>query len=374
MLYNNHSVSCCLLFIVLLNVARCTSHDNEKMARNLPKTMRAVGLYKYLPISEADSLIDLEVNVPNVQKNEVLVQVKATSVNPIDTKVRAPKPNIEVLPRILGFDGAGVIVNKGSSVKLFNVGEEVFFTGNINKNGSNAEYVALDEILLGKKPQSLTFEQAAAMPLTTVTAYESIFDRLLLIKQDKGKSLLVINSAGGVGSIATQLAKTLGLNVIGTASRQESVEFSRQHGADIVLNHTNDLIPQLQANGYGDGVNYILVNYDPYPYWDTLMKAIKPQGKICLIVDSSGLVDLKPLKDKSLTLVWEMMNTRIKYNTEDKYRHHEILQEVSKMFDDGRLKSTLKKILSPINAANLKEAHRLIENKHFLGKLVLSGF
>ncbi|CAK1595901.1 unnamed protein product [Parnassius mnemosyne] len=344
------------------------------MAKILPKTMKAVGLYKYLPISDINSLIDLEVNIPKLQNTEVLVEVKATAVNPIDTKVRAPKPNIEPNPRILGWDGAGIIAAKGDNIKTFNIGDEVFFTGDLRKNGSNAQYIALDEIHVGPKPKNLTFEQAAAMPLTTVTAYESLYDRLLLSEKDRGKSLLIINSAGGVGSVATQLATNLKLIVIGTVSRVETETFSRNNGAHIVLNHTEDLLPQLEANGFANGVDYILVNYDPYPYWNTLMKAIKPQGKICLIVDSSGLVDLKPLKDKSVTLVSEMMFTRIKYNTEDKNRHQEILKIVSKMFEDGLLKSTLTKTISPINAANLREAHRLIEEQHMIGKLVLFGF
>jgi NADPH:quinone reductase len=369
-----------LLLVALSTLTRSTPAEKDtsvldvKMAQNLPKIMKAVGFFKYLPITEATSLLDLEVNIPSIQRNEVLVQVKATSVNPIDTKLRAPKPNVEVKAKILGFDGSGVIASKGDDVKTFQIGDEVFFTGDLRKNGSNAQYVALDQILVGHKPKNLTFEQAAAMPLTAVTAYESIFDRLLLSEKDKGKTLLIINSSGGVGAVATQLAKNIGLNVIGTASRPESESFSYQQGANLILNHTNDLILQLEAKGYGDGVHFILVNYDPYPYWDTLMKAIKPQGKICLIVDSTGLVDLRPLKDKSVTLVSEMMSTRIKYDTEDKIRHHEILQTVSKMINDGHLKTTLTKVLSPINAANLRQAHKLIEEKHFIGKLVVSGF
>ncbi|XP_047995558.1 zinc-type alcohol dehydrogenase-like protein SERP1785, partial [Leguminivora glycinivorella] len=216
--------------------------------------------------------------------------------------------------------------------------------------------------------------QAAAMPLTTVTAYESLYDRLLLSEKDKGKTLLIINSAGGVGSVASQLAKNLGLKVIGTASRTETEAFSLQHGADIVLNHTKDLLPQLEAHGYKNGVEYILVNYDPYPYWDTIISAAKAQGKICLIVDSSGLVDIRQLKDKSLTLVSEMMATKIKYETEDKIRYHEIFEDVTRMFEAGILKSTLTKTMSPINAENLKEAHRLLEEKKVIGKIVLSGF
>ncbi|CAH2106602.1 unnamed protein product [Euphydryas editha] len=343
------------------------------MAKNLPRTMKAVGLYKYLPIADPNCLLDIEVNLPSLQKNDVLVEVKAVAVNPIDTKQRAPKSNIETTPRILGWDGAGIIVQKGENSTIFNVGDEVIFTGDLGRNGCNAQYVALHEYLVGPKPKNLTFEQAAAMPLTAATAYESLYERLLLTNKDAGKSLLIINSGGGVGSVASQLASNLGLKVIGTASRNETYDFSILHGASLVLNHTKDLIPQLIDNGYVNGVDYILVNYDPYPYWDMLMKVIKPQGKICLIVDSSGLVDLRPLKDKSITLASESMMTKIKYNT-DLFKHHEMLKEISKMLDNGLLKSTLTKVLTPINAAHLKQAHKIIEEKRNTGKLVLTGF
>ncbi|XP_073945106.1 zinc-type alcohol dehydrogenase-like protein SE_1777 [Choristoneura fumiferana] len=372
-----------LLFFVItgcvpsLNSSQAQDINPAMMAKVLPKSMRAVGLYKYLPIADAESLLDIQVPLPTWKDTDVLVEVKATAVNPIDTKQRAPKPvtpDDQQLPRILGWDGAGIVAAKGEKTKYFNIGDEVFFTADLRRNGSNAQYVALDEVMVGVKPKNLTFEEAAAMPLTTVTAYESLYDRLLLSEKDKGKSLLIINSGGGVGSVASQLAKNLGLTVIGTASRPETEAFSLQHGADIVLNHTQDLLPQLEAKGFKNGVDFILVNYDPLPYWDMLMAAIKPQGKICLIVDSSGKLDVRPLKDKSLTLVSEMMATRIKYDTEDKYRYHEILQDVTKLFEEGKLKTTLTKTMSPINAANLREAHRLIEERKTIGKIVLSGF
>lgn len=343
------------------------------MAKNLSKTMKAVGLFKYLPITDASSLIDLEVNVPVPKQSEVLIEVKATAVNPIDTKLRAPKPQIETEARILGYDGAGIVTAKGDAVRRFKLGDEVFFTGDIRKNGTNAQYVALDEVHIALKPANLSFEEAAAMPLTSVTAFESLFDRLSITEKDKDKSILIINSAGGVGSVACQLANLFGLKVIGTASRPESVKFSKDHGAHIVLNHTQDLVDQLQKNDVPE-VDFILVNYDPYKYWDILMKVIKPQGKICLVVDCSGLVDLKPLKAKSITLVSEMMSTRIAFNTDDKYRHTEILEEVSKMLDKRQLKSTLAKVISPINAISLREAHKLIEEQRTIGKIVLSGF
>ncbi|KAF9420976.1 hypothetical protein HW555_002959 [Spodoptera exigua] len=336
--------------------------------------MRAVGLYKYLPIDHEDSLLDVEVSLPSVTKTDLLIQVKATAVNPIDAKQRAPKPKVENPPRILGWDGAGVVVSKGEEANLFNIGDEVFFTADISRNGANAEYIAVDQFVVAKKPRNWTFEQAASMPLVTLTALESIFDRLLISEKDKGKSILIINSAGGMGSVATQIVKNLGLKVIGTASRPETQAFTRQFGADIVLNHTQDLIPQLEANGFGAGVDFILINFDPAPYWDTMMRAIKPQGKICLIVDSSALVDLRPLKDKSVTLVSEMMTTRIKYKTDDRFRQHELLKEAAQWMEEGKLKCVLTKTLSPINAANVKAAHKLLESKTLIGKLVLTGF
>ncbi|CAH4007117.1 zinc-type alcohol dehydrogenase-like protein SERP1785 [Pieris brassicae] len=343
------------------------------MAANISKNMKAVGLFKYLPISDINSLMDLEVSVPVPKQSEVLIEVKATAINPIDTKLRAPKPLIEKEPRILGFDGAGIITAVGEAVKKFKVDDQVFFTADIRRNGTNAQYVALEEIHVAQKPKNLSFEEAAAMPLTSVTAYESLIDRLSITEKDKGKSILIINSGGGAGSVACQLANLLGLKVIGTASRPESMKFSKENGAHIVLNHTQNLVEQLQENKISE-VDFILVNYDPYNYWDSLMTLIKPQGKICLVVDSSGLVDLKPLKAKSITLVSEMMFTRIVYNTDDKCRHTEILEEVSKMLDNGKLKSTLTKVIAPINAVNIREAHRLIEENKTVGKIVLSGF
>lgn len=374
--------------ILLLNYSTCRTdvqedavQENVTMTKILPKvtgkfhtTMKAVGLYQYLPISDKNSLIDMELKLPTVEKTEVLVEVKAISVNPIDTKIRAPKPYIETYPRILGWEGAGTVVATGKDVNIFNLVDDVYFTGDLRRNGSNAQYVALDQIFIGPKPKNLTFEQAAAMPFTTVTAFEALYDRLLLTNKDKGKSLLIINSSGGVGAIATQLAAYLKLKVIGTASSIATEEFSRRNGAQIVVNHTTDLLPQLEAKGFGNGVDYILVNDNPYPYWDVLINAIKPKGKICIIVENSGMVDIKPLKDKKVTLMSEMMATKMNYDIKDKGRHHEILKIASKMFDNGTLTPTLTKTLAPINAATLREAHRLIEEKRLLGKLVLSGF
>ncbi|XP_049869166.1 zinc-type alcohol dehydrogenase-like protein SERP1785 [Pectinophora gossypiella] len=363
-----------VLIVALSGIQLSTAEFYPVMTKRLPRTMKAVVLQKYLPISDPSSLIDMEVNVPELEDSQVLIEVRAISVNPIDTKIRAPKGEALNATRILGWDGSGVVALKGSHARTFNVGDEVFFTGDLRKNGSNAEYVAIDEIMVGAKPKNLNFEEAAAMPLTSVTAYEALFDRMLLSAKDKGKSLLIINSAGGVGAASIQLAKNVGLYVIGTASRPESEAFSRRMGADLVLNHKEDLYAQLKVSGFSKGVDYIMVNFDPYPYWDLLMKIIKPQGTICLVVDCSRPVDIRLLKDKSVTLVSEMMGTRIRYDTEDKDRHHEILQEISKLLEYKKMKTTLTKVIAPINAANLRDAHRLIEERRMIGKLVLSGF
>ncbi|KAJ2946130.1 hypothetical protein O0L34_g5060 [Tuta absoluta] len=347
------------------------------MTRTLPSTMKAVGFYKHLDITDPKSLQDItDIALPTVQKNEVLIEVAAVSVNPIDTKIRSPKGKTsDTLPtaRILGWDGAGIIAAKGPNVDSLEVGDEVIFTGNIAKSGSNAQYVALNQIMVAPKPKNLTFEQAAAMPLTAVTAYEAIYDRMGLSEKDKGKSLLIINCAGGVGSVAAQLAKNLGMTVIGTASREESKAFALKFGADQVLNHSRNLVSELEHLGLKE-VDYIMVNYDPYPYWDTLMHIIKPQGKICLVVDCSQPVDIRALKDKSITLVSEMMATRIKYSTPDVNRHNVILREVSRMLETGELKTTLTRVMSPINAHNLKDAHKLLESQKLIGKLVLKDF
>ncbi|KAG7302767.1 hypothetical protein JYU34_012730 [Plutella xylostella] len=343
------------------------------MALNLPKTMRAVGLYKYLPITDPESFLDLEVSLPAVGQSDVLVKVKAVSVNPIDTKQRAPKPRVEASPRVLGWDGSGVVVDKGSLVNKLKLGDHVYFSGALGPSGCNAQYYSVHEGLVAKKPTSLSFEQAAAMPLTTLTAYEIFYDLMKISEKDRGKSLLIINSAGGAGSIATQLARHLGLTVIGTAARETTRSWSLQQGAQLVLDHKKDLLPQLKDNGYASGVDYILVNYDPYPYWNTIMEAVKPMGTICLIVDSSGLVDIKPLKAKSITLASEMMMTRYKYDTPDKVKLAEYLDLAAELFDKGVLKHTLTKTLSPLNAQTLKQAHKIIEEQTMVGKLVITN-
>lgn len=338
--------------------------------------MKAVGFYEYLPIEVENSLLDLEINKPDSPKgHDLLVEVHAVSVNPVDTKLRTADKPREAEPRILGFDAAGIVKEVGEEVTLFEPGDEVYFAGDVTRQGTNAAYLLVDERIVGNKPKSLSMEEAAAMPLTTVTAFESLFDRLeIKQEQAKGKSILIINGAGGVGSIAIQLANNAGLDVITTASRPDTINWVKKLGAKHVLNHHQDLEQQLQELGYRTGVDYILCLHDTYYYWDAMQALIRPQGKICSIVELSHPVKMSLLKDKSATFVYEFMFTRAKYQTPDLIRQHEILQTAGELFDSGKLTHTLTKVLQPINAKNLRAAHQEVEEGKMIGKLVVKNF
>lgn len=338
--------------------------------------MKAVGLYEHLPIEAEKSLLDLEVDKPGTPKGyDLLVEILAVSVNPVDTKQRKAEVPRETSPRILGYDAVGVVRETGEKAGLFKPGDEVYFAGDVTRQGSNAEYILIDERIVGNKPKSLTIEEAAGMPLTTITAWEALFERLGIEEdKDEGKSILIINGAGGVGSVAIQLATYAGLEVISTASREETAAWIKEMGAKHVVNHREDLEKQLQDLGFANGVDYILCLHDTYQYWDTMQKLIRPQGKICSIVELSDPVKMNLLKDKSATFVYEFMFTRSKYQTPDLIRQHEILQAAGALFDMGKLKSTVKKVLHPINAATMREAHQEVERGKMIGKLVVKGF
>ncbi|KMT59949.1 zinc-dependent alcohol dehydrogenase [Listeria fleischmannii 1991] len=332
--------------------------------------MKAVGMYKALPITDESSLVDVQMTKPVPTKHDLLVKIAAVSVNPVDTKLRVAQNKMGISPRILGFDAVGTIVGKGSEVTLFHDGEEVYFAGDVTRQGNNAEYTLIDERLVGHKPVNLTNAEAAAMPLTTITATEALFDRLQIVS---GKSILIINGAGGVGSVATQLAKLAGLTVISTASRADTVSWTKAHGADYVINHHEDMLIQLQKLGFRS-VDYILCLHDTYRHFSFMEQAIKPQGKICTIVDLTHPVDMRVLKDKSATLSFEFMFTRSKYQTEDQMKQHDILEQATLYFETGQLKSTLNKVLTPFNAETLRLAHQTIEEGQMIGKLVVEGF
>jgi NADPH:quinone reductase len=337
--------------------------------------MRAVGLHQHLPVDKPDSLVDLELPEPEAMGRDLLVRVEAVSVNPVDTKVRAPGKPPRTKPLVLGWDAAGVVDAVGSDVSLFKPGDPVFYAGDITRPGSNSQYQLVDERIVGHRPQSVTVEDAAAFPLVSITAYEALFDRLGIEVEgrSRGRSLLVIAGSGGVGSMAIQLAKLSGLTVLATASRPESTAWVKQLGADFVLNHRQPLSPQLEAAGRKT-VDYILNCADTDRYWDVMADLISPQGKICTIVENTGPLNQQLMKLKSVTHVWEFMFTRSKYQTPDMIGQHTLLTRISGWIDRGTLKGILRETLEPINAENLRKAHAKLESGTMIGKLVVKGW
>ncbi|WP_246321192.1 zinc-binding alcohol dehydrogenase family protein [Paenibacillus germinis] len=339
-------------------------------------TMKAVGLYKYLNVEHSESLIDVEIEKPVPVGKDLLVKVKAISVNPVDTKVRAPKDKTEVSPRILGWDVAGVVEQTGPECTLFQPGDEVYYAGSITRPGGNSEFHLVDERIVGTKPSTLDFAQSAALPLTAITAWEALFDRLGVSHNkdiNTGKVILIIGAAGGVGSIATQLAKYAGLTVIGTASRPTSIDWVKTMGADHVINHHNSFVPQLNALGL-QHTDYILCLNSTEQHWQNMAEAIAPQGKICSIVETDQPLNLTLLKNKSVTFVWELMFTRSMFQTEDMIEQHNLLNEVAQLIDSGTIRTTLAVRLEPIDATNLRKAHAMIEAGDTVGKVVLEHF
>lgn len=334
--------------------------------------MKAVGFTTSLPIEAADSFIDFEIPVPEPTGHDLLVKIKAVSVNPVDFKIRQNSAKDKVLdaPKIIGWDASGIVEAVGNDVTLFKKGDEVYYAGDINKPGSNAAYQLIDERIVGHKPARLSDAEAAAMPLTTLTAWEALYDRMRINESDKGKSILVIGGAGGVGSIAIQIAKKIaGLQVIATASRPETVEWCKQQGADIVVNH-KDLVSEVHNAGF-KYVDFILDFVNTNTYWDAMAELIKPQGHIASITGSAEPVALTKLKSKSVTFSWEFMYTRSTFETDDMIEQHNILNKAAALFDDGTLKTTLNKTLHGLSADNLKEAHRLQESGKAIGKTVI---
>lgn len=338
--------------------------------------MKAIGLYRYLPIDDPESLVDLEIDKPMPAGHDLLVNVKAISVNPVDVKVRAPKAQTEDPARILGWDAAGIVEAVGTECTLFKPGDQVYYAGDLTRPGSNSEYQLVDERIVGRKPATLDFAAAAALPLTTLTAWEGLFDRLGISKQpehNQGKSIVIIGAAGGVGSIATQLAKWVGLTVIGTASRAETTQWAREHGADYIISHRQPFAPQLKQLGF-ETVDYIFCFNSTAKHWNDMAQVIVPQGKICSIVELADQVDLGALTHKSATFVWEFMFTRSMYQTADMVEQHQLLNAVADLVDAGKIQTTLNRRISPITAANLREAHALLEKGNMIGKVVLEQF
>ncbi|PDS57984.1 zinc-binding alcohol dehydrogenase family protein [Rhizobium anhuiense] len=337
--------------------------------------MRAVAYKTPQPISAETSLIDVELPMPEAKGQDLLVEIKAISVNPVDVKVRAHSaPPADEL-KVLGWDAAGIVKAVGAEVTLFRPGDEVFYSGVISRPGSNAEFHLVDERIVGAKPKNLDFAAAAALPLTSITAYEALFDRLKVQDAVSGaaRSILIVGGAGGVGSIAIQIARALtDLTVIATASRPETQDWVKGLGAHHVVDHSKPIAPQVAALGIGaPGFIFSTTNTDSHI--GDIVEAIAPQGRFALIDDPKTL-DIVPFKRKAISVHWELMFTRPLYGTPDMIEQHKLLNKVSELVDAGKIRTTLSEIVGPINAANLKKAHAMVESGRMKGKAVLAGF
>jgi zinc-binding alcohol dehydrogenase family protein len=337
--------------------------------------MRAVALTRYLPISDPESLVDVTLPDPVPTGRDLLVRVAAVSVNPVDTKQRAPSAKVEAQPRVLGWDAAGTVAAVGPEVAMFKPGDEVYYAGDVTRQGSNSELQLVDERIVAAKPRSLDFAQAAAIPLTAITAWECYFDRMKIDPggAHRGATLLIIGGAGGVGSIGIQIAKVAGLKVIASASRPETVAWVKELGADHVVDHSQPLRPQIEALGL-KFVDYIANFNDTDRYWEAMGDLIRPQGAVCMIVGSRGPLAQDGVRMKSATVCWELMFTRPRFKTPDMIEQHRLLTRVAELIDGGRIRGTLRETLRPINAANLRAAHAKLESGRMIGKLVAAGW
>ncbi|MCR6633218.1 MAG: zinc-binding alcohol dehydrogenase family protein [Magnetospirillum sp.] len=336
--------------------------------------MRAVAYRHSLPITDPKALEDVELDRPAPTGRDLLVEVKAVSVNPVDTKVRH-RTDPQGAPKVLGYDAAGVVVATGPDATLFKPGDEVFYAGSIARSGTNAEFHLVDERIVGAKPKSLDFAAAAALPLTSITAWELLFDRLE-IKRGPGadtRTLLIVGGAGGVGSIAIQLARRLtGLTVIATASRPDTKQWCKDLGAHHVIDHSQPLKPQIEALGLKAPELVVSLTATDQHQAD-IADLIAPQGRFGLI-DDPAKFELGLFKRKCVSVHWEFMFTRSLFDTPDIAEQHKLLGEVAKLVDQGVLRTTLAETMGAINAANLIKAHALIESGKAKGKVVLAGF
>lgn len=338
--------------------------------------MQAVAYQKSLPITDPDSLQDVTLPDPEPLGRDLLVEVRAIAANPVDTKVRL---RVEPAPgewAVLGWDATGIVRAVGPEATLFKPGDRVWYAGALNRSGSNAELQLVDERIAGPLPRSLDFAQAAALPLTSITAWELLFDRLGLTQgpdTHRGETLLVVGAAGGVGSILLQLARQLtGITVIGTASRPNTLAWAEDMGAHHVIDHSRPLSEELGRLGIPE-VNYVASLTHTDSHFTEIAAVIAPQGRLALIDDPEPF-DIRLLKRKSISLHWEFMFTRSLFTTPDMIAQHQLLTRVAALVDEGRIRSTVGEHFGPINAANLKRAHALLESGKARGKIVLEGW
>jgi zinc-binding alcohol dehydrogenase family protein len=341
--------------------------------------MKAIGYMESLPISEPASLIDIELPQPTASGHDLLVRVKSIAVNPVDCKIRKNVEPKGEQYKVLGWDAVGEVVSTGELVSSFKAGDMVFYAGDLNRQGSNAQYQLVDERIVGHKPKSLSDSEAAALPLTAITAWELLFERLAIkqlqpnSKEHSNDVVLIVGAAGGVGSILVQLASVLtSATVIATASRESSATWVKKLGADYVIDHSKPLPEQIKQLNIGP-VTHVASLTHTDSYIDSYIELLAPMGKIALIDDPQSL-DIRKLKQKSISLHWEFMFTRSMFNTADIIEQHNLLNKVAELIDQGYIQTTFGKNLGTINAKNLKAAHAELESGKSIGKIVLAGF
>ncbi len=337
--------------------------------------MKAVGYDQAGPIGRPGSLQDIELDDPHPVGRDLLVRIRAVSVNPVDAKVRAKRDPEGSQWKVLGYDAAGVVEAVGDQVRCFQPGDAVYYAGSIARPGTNSELHLVDERIVGKKPESIGFAEAAALPLTTITAWEMLFDRLDVRRPTAqgGGAILIVGGAGGVGSITIQLLRALtDLSVIATASRPETEEWVKACGAHHVINHATALAPQIVARDL-TAPGFVFSTTQTDRHFLDIIELIAPQGRFGLIDDPPTL-DLMAFKLKALSIHWELMFTRPLFDTPDIEAQGRLLNEVSSLVDQGRIRSTMTQVAGPINAETLRSAHALIESGRARGKIVLEGF
>lgn len=347
---------------------------------NASNTMKAIGYSQSLPVSNPESLLDIELPQPIASGRDLLVKVQAIAVNPVDYKIRQNVANEDGSYKVIGWDAVGEVIATGEEVANFKPGDTVYYAGDLNRAGSYAEYQLVDERIVGFKPKSLSLAEAAALPLTTITAWELLFEHLELQQQSpesKAQSdevLLVVGASGGVGSILVQLAKTItGATVIGTASRESSQNWVKKLGADYVIDHTKPLQPQIEALNIGQVTHVASLN-STESYFETYTDLLVPFGRIAIIDDPSTPLDITKLKPKSLSLHIEFMYARSMFQAKDMQAQSELLNRVADLIDQGYIETTIAKNLGIINAEHLRAAHEELESGKSIGKIVLEGF
>lgn len=347
----------------------------------IPKQMKAIGFNQHLPIKNPNSLKDITKNVPGPTGHDILVKVNAVSVNPVDvfSRLGGKRRNGKTTrfpTKIIGYDAVGTVVKTGKDSKLFNVGDRVWYAGDITRPGTDEQYQLVDERIVGRAPQSLNDKEAASVPLVALTSYESLFEMLPLkinnYKQNQKKTILIINGSGGVGSMAVQLAHLAGLKVISTASNPKAIRWVKRNGADYVVNHHQDLVKQVRQLDF-KYVGFIMNLNKLDLHWNEIATLIRPDGYVTATTENQNGIDLQKLTDKRVTFAWEWMYAKSKYHYDMISQHH-ILDKISELYNDHQLKPIMTKHYSPINAENLRKAHANVEAGHMIGKVTLSGW